>query len=98
MHYSLKIWTRPGTDENRLYIGGTSRQSLYFCRGKEGDLRWSSKANDTPHRFQTGDHHGKIRKDQTAAEDVAAAFGWTLAETPFEVALQVARDGIAVEA
>ena len=95
--FSLSIWQKPNSEEIRIYINGTPRKALYFCAGKDGTLRWSSKTNDTPHKYQTGDHYGKIRKDQAAAEVVAEAYSWTLGQTAFNVALQVARDGIQVE-
>lgn len=96
MTFSLKIWNKPGTDEVRLYINGTTRQSLYFAKSsKDGRLVWSSKANDTPHKFQTGDHYGKIQKDRKAAEMVAEAFGLKLGEQgEFERALEIAKAGI----
>ncbi|MCC7047189.1 MAG: hypothetical protein IT562_10790 [Alphaproteobacteria bacterium] len=100
--YSLKIWTKPGSDEIRLYINGTTRQSVYFALARDGQhVVWSSKANDTPHKFQTGDHYGKVRKDGAAAEEVAEAFDLKLgAESTrddWDRIVQIARDGIQVE-
>lgn len=92
-----KTGLEPQEARLRIYINGTPRKKVYFVAGKDGDLRWSSKTNDTPAKFRTGGHYGKIRKDADAAEEVAAAYGWTLGETPFAVALQVARDGIEVD-
>lgn len=98
MTYSLNIWTNPSNDADvRLYINGTSRQQVWFKADKDGKMIWSSKANATPHKFQTGNHYQKVRKDGDAAHEVAEAYGWTLGETDFAVAMQVAKDGIQVE-
>ena len=75
---SLNLWRKPNSDQIRLYINGTTRRGVYIVEGKDGTAVWSSKANDTPHRFQTGDHYGKVRKDGDAARMVAAAYGVTL--------------------
>ncbi|WP_319798271.1 hypothetical protein [Nitrobacter sp.] len=100
MTYSLKIWTNPRDGEVRLYVNGTPRQALYFKKSTDGRLVWSSKANDTPHRFQTGDHYGKVRKDGAAAAEVAAAYSLELGkgDGQWERALQLATDGIEVGA
>lgn len=100
--YSLKIWTKPGSDEIRLYINGTNRQSVYFALARDGQrVVWSSKTNDTPHKFQTGDHYGKVRKDREAALEVAAAYNLLLGDESsredWDRIVQIARDGIQVE-
>ena len=100
--YSLKTWINPrDPSDARVYINGTTRQSVYFTRGRDGRVTWSSKANDTPHRFQTGDHYGKIRKDGDAASTVADAFGIKLGDgtgdAEWNRLLQIAADGIMVE-
>lgn len=95
--YALKEWKHPTTGEIRLYVNGTTRQGLWLSESKtDKSTLWSSKTNETPHRFQTGDHYGKIRKDRDAATTVAEAFGIQLGEPPFSVALQIARDGIEI--
>lgn len=96
MTYSLKIWTK-ADGATRLYINGTPRQALYFSQ-EDGKLVWSSKANDTPHRYQTGDHYGKVRKDAAAANEVAKAYGLKLGEPgEWDRALRIAQDGIELE-
>lgn len=99
--YWLSIWQKPNTDEIRLYINGTSRQSVYFKLADDGRVVWSSKANDTPPKYRTGDHYGKVRKDREAACDVAAAFNLRLGEgssrEDWDRIVQIARDGIQVE-
>lgn len=99
MAYFLKSWTSPKDGSERLYIQGTPRQSLYLTQSKDGNLVWSSKANDTPHKYQTGDHYGKIKKDRAAATDVCEAFGLTLGggADQWDRARQIAADGISVE-
>lgn len=99
MTYSLKAWTNPHhANDIRIYIQGTTRQSIYFKRAADGRLVWSSKANDTPHKFQTGDHYGKIRKDREAALAVADAFNIKLGdgtgEAEWNRLLQIASTGI----
>lgn len=98
MTYSLKIWTKPGSDEPRLYVNGTTRNALYFKLSDKGTVVWSSKANDTPHKFHTGDHYGKIRKDGDAAEEVANAYDLKLGEgssrEDWDRIVQIAKDGI----
>lgn len=100
MTYSLKLWQKPGSDDIRLYINGTPRQALYLKQksGSAGQIVWSSKANDTPHKFQTGDHYGKIRKDGDAADEVMKAFGLEYKKDgEWERALEIAKGGISVE-
>lgn len=100
MTYSLKIWNKPGSDDVRLYINGTTRQSVYLKKSREGSGRivWSSKANDTPHRFQTGDHYGKCRKDEAAAREVMEAYGLEFRKDgEWERALAFAQQGIEME-
>jgi hypothetical protein len=101
MTYSLKIWIKPDSDEIRLYINGTTRQSVYFKLSAAGHVVWSSKANDTPHKYQTGDHYGKVRKDGEAASMVAEAYSLTLgngsSREDWDRIVQIARDGIQVE-
>lgn len=80
MTFSLKIWINPRNGSERLYLNGTTRKSVYFKCAEDGRVVWSSKANDTPHKFQTGDHYGKIRKDREAATSAAEAFGVALGE------------------
>lgn len=101
MTYSLKIWQKPDSDEIRLYINGTNRPSVYFKLSAAGHVVWSSKTNDTPPKFRTGDHYGKCRKDGEAAADVAAAYDLELGEgsarADWDRIVQIARDGIAAE-
>ena len=97
-NYSLSIWKKPNSDEVRLYIKGTNRSSVYFVKGAEGDLRWSSRDNGLPRKYQTGNHYVKARKDYEAALTVAGAYGWTMGETDFDTALAIALDGIQVAA
>lgn len=99
--YALKIWINPSTSEARIYISGTSRSGVYFNRSEKGGITWSSKANDTPRKFQSGDRYGKIRKDGDAAHAVAEAYNVTLAHegdgSEWDRLMQIARDGIEVE-
>ena len=78
MAFSLKSWTNPRDGAERLYLNGTTRKSVYFERAHDGRVLWSSKANDTPHKFQSGDHYGKVRKDREAVLSAALAFGVTI--------------------
>lgn len=102
MGYSLKAWTNPRDEKNvRLYINGTTRSAVYFVKNKNGKAVWSSKANDTPPKFRTGDHYGKVRKDGDAAHKVAEAFGVTLGEkgggADWDRLLECAASGMIVE-
>ena len=97
MTFSLKLWTKPGSDEVRIYIQGTSRDTIYFAQKSNGKLTWSSKANDTPYKFQTGNHYGKVNKDGEAADRVAQAYGLELGESEFEAAVEIAKSGLEVE-
>jgi hypothetical protein len=98
--YSLRVWTNPAKpDDVRIYINGTTRQGVYFKFSTTGnEVVWSSKTNDTPPRFRTGDHYGKIRKDGAAASDVAAAYGFVLGagttREDFDAMLAVAQSGL----
>lgn len=98
--YSLKLWQKPNSGEIRLYIGGTTRQDVYLLLAGDGLIKWSSKAHDTPHKFQTGDHYGKVKKDREAASEVAKAFSIPLGDgstrEDWERACQLARDGIQI--
>lgn len=102
MPYTLRSWTHEN-GRHRLYIGGTTRQSIYLTRREsDGAVVWSSKANDTPHRFQTGDHYGKVRKDREACEIFAEAIGVTLgdpegAEEAWARLSQIAASGLIIE-
>lgn len=100
--YSLKIWTNPSRpDDVRVYIHGTTRSAVYFKLSSKGTVVWSSKTNDTPTKFRTGDHYGKIDKDGRAAEEVAEAFNITLGDKSsvedWQRVLQLAADGIEIE-
>lgn len=83
MGFRLKTWTNPRDGRVRIYVEGTTRDTIYFDEGAGGALAWSSKSMDTPYRYRSGDHYGKVRKDQEAASEVAKAFGFKLGETPF---------------
>lgn len=99
MTFSLKLWTNP-RDENdvRLYVNGTTRSAVYLKRSRtDGRLVWSSKANDTPPKFRTGDHYGKVGKDGDAARMVAEALGLRLGEDDWTQAVAVAESGLQVE-
>lgn len=99
--YWLSIWQKPNTDEIRLYINGTTRKSVYLKQSSDGKVQWSSKSNDTPAKFQTGNHYEKIRKDGEAAKAVAEAFGIKLgsasSQEDWDRALKMAQDGIQAE-
>jgi hypothetical protein len=98
--YSLQIWQKPNSDEIRIYINGTSRQSVYFKLDPKCRVVWSSKANDTPRKFQSGDHYGKIKKDANAADEVAEAYGFKLGDgtnlEDWDRMVQIAKDGIQI--
>jgi len=99
MAYSLKTFTTK-TGERRVYVGGTTRQAVYLVAASNGsgELRWSSRGNDTPPKFRRGDHYGKLNKDETAARAVCEAFGLELGKVgDFERAWQLALDGIEKE-
>lgn len=100
--YSLNIWTKPDSDETRIYINGTYRKGVYFKMSKFGKLVWSSKANDTPSKYRTGNHYGKVNKDRAAAREVAEAYGVTLGDEStvedWERLLQIAQDGVQIAA
>lgn len=101
MTFSLRIWQKPGTEEIRLYVGGTNRESVYFKLSSDGHVVWSSKANDTPPKFRKGDHYGKCRKDGEAAAECADAYSLPLGDDStiddWNRILQIARDGISAE-
>lgn len=82
MTYTMKVWNHPTTGEVRLYVNGTTRQSVYLREHKfaAGRVSWGSKAADTPHKFQTGNHYQKVDKDADAAHEVAQAYGAVLGE------------------
>lgn len=100
--YSLRVWTNPRNPADiRVYIGGTTRQSVYFKREPDGRVVWSSKTHDTDPKYRTGDHYGKVRKDGAAAREVADAFSINLGdattgEAEWSRILQIAADGIQV--
>lgn len=97
MAYFLKSWINPKDGSERLYVQGTTRQSVYLTQRKsDGALVWSSKASDTPHKFQTGDHYGKIKKDRAAVEEVCEAYGLILGggADQWDRARHIAVDGI----
>lgn len=79
----FNFWTNPRDNSIRAYINDPRRKTVYFCADANGKTTWSSKAADTPHKFQTGDHYGKVRKDQDAAHEFAKENGIVLGETPF---------------
>ena len=73
--YSLNLFTTNNGQE-RLYINGTTRSKIYFMAADDGQhATWSSKTADTPRKYQTGDHYGKLGKDTEAVHEVAAAYG-----------------------
>jgi hypothetical protein len=99
----LRVWTNPSNPEDvRIYIKGTRRSGVYF-KFSERDNRvvWSSKTNDTPSRFQTGDHYGKIRKDSAAAAEVARAYKFNIGDgstrEDFDSIVDVAKSGLELE-
>lgn len=99
MSYSLNEWNHPKTGEVRLYINGTNRKGIYLALGRTGNLIIGSKAIDTPHRYQTGNHYQKVRKDNETARTVCEAYGLSVGndtEGEFDRALQIARDGVEV--
>lgn len=97
--YSLKLWTNPrDMADVRLYVQGTTRQSVYLKRARDdGRLVWSSKANDTPPKYRTGDHYGKVNKDRDAADTVCEALGLKLGEQDWDKAVETAESGLQVE-
>lgn len=102
--YSLRLWTNPrDTNDVRVYVNGTNRQAVYLKCSRDGTrVVWSSKANDTPTKFRTGDHYGKVRKDGDAAREVAAAYSITLGadgqEGEWNRLLAIVADGIEIQA
>lgn len=86
--------------ERRVYINGTTRSAIYLVAASNGsgELRWSSRENDTSPKFRKGDHWGKVNKDQAAVEQVCEAYGLALAKVgDFDRAWQLATDGIEIE-
>lgn len=99
MTYSLSPWTHPTTGEQRLYVNGTTRKAVYLAAAKsDGRLIWSSKVQDTPTKFRSGDHWGKVNKDRDAAYAVAEALGLRLGEQDWALAVQTAATGLQVKA
>ena len=99
--YSLNKWTKPGSEEARLYIKGTTRPAVYFCRAADGGhALWSSRENDTPARYRKGNHSQKIAKDRQAALDVATRYGVKLGKDGdadgWERLLKAAEEGLQV--
>lgn len=96
--YSLTAWTHPATGQIRLYVNGTTRSGVYLLQDSGGRVVWSSKTNDTPTKFRSGDHWGKVKKDGAAAEMVAERFGIPLGNEStaddWTRAVQIAADGI----
>jgi hypothetical protein len=100
MTYSLRTFTT-NAGQRRLYVNGTTRTAVYLVEASNGsgELRWSSRENDTPPKFRKGDHWGKVNKNRDAAEAVCAAFGLELGKVgEFERAWDIAVAGIEKEA
>lgn len=98
MAYSMTIWNHPSDGSERIYLNGSTRQSIYIKpRAGDGVAVWSSRANDTPHRFQTGDHYGKVRKDREAARAIAEGFGIELGKSTFADALLIAKRALVLD-
>jgi hypothetical protein len=99
--YSLNAWTNPrDAADVRVYLGGTTRDKIYLKLAADGRVIWSSKTNDTPSKFRTGDHYGKVKKDGAAVRAVAAAFSIPLGDgsgrDDWARVLQLAADGIQI--
>lgn len=95
MTYQLNEWTHPKTGATRLYINGSHRKGVYLYKSdRTGRLVVGSRAIDTPHRFQRGNHYSKVNKDNAVAADVAEHFHLTIgegSEGQFDIALRIAR-------
>lgn len=99
MTYSLTHWTNPRNEADvRLYVNGTTRKAVYLKpSATDGRLVWSSKTNDTPAKFRSGDHWGKVNKDRDAANAVAEALGLRLGEQDWDLAVKTAQSGLMVQ-
>lgn len=99
--YSLSIFDKLGEDKIRIYINGTTRSKVYFMRGRDGRVVWSSKVADTPQKFQSGNHYQKKNKDGDAARAVAEAFGVSLGDgtgdKEWDILMEAAKNGVSVE-
>ena len=99
MTYSLSIWIHPKTGEERIYLNGTTRRGIYI-KWSGDKCVWSSKTNDTPNKFRSGDHYGKVRKDSAAVGQVLERFGYDgtkeIDADAFERLRQIAKDDLIV--
>ena len=75
MKTSLKIWIRPGTDQVRIYIGGTFRSDskLFIATNDKGGIESHSINIDGTAKGIRGDLYGKRDKDRSAIDEVQAA-------------------------